>query len=371
MADWSRVVNTTLRRYQKDAEPTLVRNLPLTAALEAAGRIQTNVSGDGYDWAVEYQRADVQGNSGNTALVFDAVDRYVRCYLEYRGYVATDSLKKRDFLKNRSPEALIKYYDKMGPKLFDDMERKLAVEQYIDGNANGNSERLHGLDTIFGTAGTTLNVDTGAVRAYNAGDYVFAPDDSYAGIDTDLAAYGGSWSGPWPDSGEGSDTYDFFSPVLVNYESSAFAQTSNTWKDNCVEAIRFGLTALQKDASVKGIADMAFLDRRMFRQLKTKLATTEKTEITANSKLRSYGFRDSIEIDGCAVMGVFGCPAGVGYMLNTNHVSMVSMQKRLFEIEGPVWDMQTRCWRTVCDFLGDLIFDSPKFFGKLRPQTLS
>jgi hypothetical protein len=370
--DWSRVVNTTLRKYQKEAEPTLVRNLPLTAVLGSSGRIETNVSGDGYDWAMEYQRAQVQGNSGNTSLTFDAVDRYIRAFMEYRGYVATDSLKKRDFLKNRSPEALIKYYDKMGPKLFEDMERQFAVEQYIDGNASGNSERIHGLESMFGVgSGQTVDVTTGVIGAYDAADYVFAPDDTYAEIDTDLGAYGGAWnSGSWPDSGEGSDTYDFASPIIVNYESTAFGGSSATWRYNGYEAIRFGVTATQKDQSAKGIADMGMLDRRLYRLLKTDLSSREKIEVTAsNTKLRSLGFRDSIEIDGCSIMGVFGVPAGVGYLLNTNHVRLVSMQKKLFEIEGPVWDMQTRCYRTVVDFLGNLIFDSPKYFCKLRAAT--
>lgn len=372
--EWSRLANTTLRKYQKEAEPTLMRNLPLTALLESEGRIEKNVSGDGYDWPVEFQRAQVQGNSGNTALEFNAVDRYVRAWMDYRGYVATDSLKKREFLKNRSPEALIKYYDKMGPKLFEDMERQFAVEQYVDGNASGNSERMHGVETMFGTSGETIDISTGVIGAYDAADPVIAPDDNYAGIDTDPGAYGGSWTdGVWPLSGGANaaqDTYDFFSPVMVNVQSTYFAGTTNEWASNSYEAIRFILTCLQKDASAKGIADLVKLDRNWYRQLKTKLSSLEKIEVTSsNNKLRQLGFRDTIEIDGASVTGVFGIPQNTGYVYNTNHVRLVSMQKKLFEIEGPVWDMQTRTFRTVVDFLGNMIFDSPKFFGKLRNNS--
>lgn len=372
--EWSRVVNTTLRKYNKEAEPTLVRNLPLTAVLENEGRIEKNATGDGYDWAFEIARAVVAGNSGNTALTFDAVDRYARAFLDYRGYVATDSMKKREFLKNRSPEALIRYYDKMAPKLYEDLERTIATEQYVDGNASGNSERIHGLESMFGTTGQTIDPSSGAVESYDAADPFIAPDDNYAGADTDLGAYGGDWSdGVWPISGGaagGSDTYDCFSPILINVQSTYFAGATNTWAANCVEAIRLGITAVSKDASTKGIADMGLLDRNWFRQLKTKLSSIERIDISdPNNKMRQLGFRDTIEIDGVVFMGVFGVPANTGYILNSNHIRLVSMQKRLFETEGPVWDMQTRSYRVAVDFLGNMIFDSPKFFCKLRENS--
>lgn len=372
MPEWSRVTATTLRRYAKEAEPTLVRNLPVLAMLESDGRIEKNVSGDGYDWAVEKERALAQGNSGNTPLDFQAVDRYIRAFLDYRGYAVTDSMKKREFLKNRSPEALIKYYDKMGPKLMEDMERIISTELWVDGNAAGNSERIHGLESIFGTDGQTLDPTSGAAEAYDAADYVYNPDDSYAGLDTDLGAAGGSWDGSWPEVGGGngnSDTYDFFSPILINYKSTAFAGTTATWRDQGYSAIQFAVSATQKDSSAKGLANLAILDRRMFRELKQELRARERYVIESSSQLKALGFRDNIEIDGCAVMGMFGMTSNVGYVLNTNHMRLVSMQKRLFEIEGPIWDQQTRCYRVVVDFLGNLIIDSPKFFAKLMATT--
>jgi len=367
--EWSRVVATTLRDYKKEAEPTLLRNMPILSMIESNGRVEKNQSGDGYDWALEKERAQAQGNSGNTALDFVAVDRYMRAFLDYRGYAVTDSMKKREFLKNRSPQALIKYYDKMGPKLFEDMERILSTELWIDGNASGNSERIHGIESIFGTDGQTLDPTTGVAEAYDAADLIFNPDDNYATLDTDLGAYGGSWDGVWPEVGGGnanSDSYDCTSPVIINYLSTALGGTTATWKDQGYSAIQFAVSATHKDSSAKGLADLCLLDRKMFRELKQELRSRERYVIESNSQLKSLGFTDNLTIDGCAVMGMFGITANTGYVLNTKHMTLVSMQKNLFEVEGPVWDTQTRCYRVVVDFLGNVIMDSPKFFAKLK-----
>lgn len=374
MPEWSRVTATTLRRYIKGAEPTLVRNNPVLAMVEKGGRIIKNVSGDGYDWAVEKERALAQGNSGNTPLDFIAVDRYMRAFLDYRGYAVTDSMKKREFLKNRSPEALIKTYENLGPRLMDDMERIVSQEIWVDGNASGNSERIHGLESIFGVSNTndTIDPSTGAVESYDAADYVYAPDDSYAGLDTDLGAYGGTWDGSWPEVGGGngnSDSFDCYSPIIINYKSTAFAGSTATFKDQGYSVIQFAVSATQKDASQKGLADLCLLDRRMYREMKQELRARERYVVDASANLKQLGFRDNIEIDGCACMGIFGIPSNTGYVLNTNHITLASMQKNLFEIEGPIWDQQTRCYRVVVDFLGNLIFDSPKFFAKLHATT--
>lgn len=371
MADFSRVAATILRRYVKGAEPTLLRSIKVLALMESLGLIETNVSGDGIDWAVEYQRAPVMANAGNTPLEYNPVDRFLRCNLDIRGYVATDAMGKREFVKSRGSEALIKYFSEMPVRLMADIKRAFAgTELYVDGDAAGNSERLHGFYSFLRCdKNFTLNKDTGVARAYNAADYVFLPDGSYAGLDMDLGAYGGVWGAGWPEQAPtqyaGVDTFDFFSPIIVNYVSSSFNGTAQTWAVQCREACLFMASALDKDGTEEGKADLGLLDRRMMRELKASLISKEKLEINQKNVLTSLGLdRDSLVVDGITYSGEWGVPAGEGIVLNTKKLALHSFQPKLFMPEGPDYHKQDREYRSAVDMLGNMTTESPKYHGR-------
>lgn len=369
MADWARVAATTLRDYALGFEETLMRNIHFLAMLKERGRMQMNCAGDGYDWAVEFQRAPVSQNAGTTPLSYDPINRYMRALIDIRGYVATDSMSKREYLKNRNKPALIKYFSEMPKRLMADQERNLATALYVDGNASGYTEGWHGLQSFLGYDNTkTVNSTDGSSRSKNNADFCFWPDDSYGGIDTDLGAYGGSWNGGWPDSGEGSDTFDFFTPVIAWARSPAFGSTA-TWAANCLEICTFMSTALDKDQSAAGKADLGLLDRRMYKDLKNKVRTKETVYVETDSTLRSLGFKDTLSIDGIEYMGDFGCPANRGFVLNTNHLTIRSWQGSLFVTEGPDYHKQTRAYRSAVDNLGNMHPDSPKYFGLIADEA--
>jgi hypothetical protein len=371
MADFARVASTVLRRYVKGAEPTLLRSIKALALMESMGLFETNISGDGIDWAVEYQRAPVQANAGNTPLEYNPVDRFLRCYLDMRGYVATDAMGKREFLKAKGSEALIKYFSEMPVRLMNDIKRAIGgVELYVDGDATGNSERIHGFFSFLRFDTTmSLNKDTGVARAYNAADYVFLPDGSYAGLDMDLGAYGGVWGAGWPEQAAtqyaGVDTFDFFSPIGVNYKSSSFGGATQTWKDQCREACLFMSSALDKDGTEEGKADLGLLDRRMMRELKQTLIAKEKLEINAKNVLTSLGLdRDSLVVDGITYSGEWGVPAGNGIVLNTKKLALHSWQSKMFMPEGPDYHKQDREYRSAVDMLANMTTESPKYHGR-------
>jgi hypothetical protein len=365
MADWARVLATTLRDYRPGAEETLVRNIHFMSMLKERGRIVTNVSGDEYDWAAEFQRADVNQNAGDTALTYDPVQRYIRAHLDVRGYAATDSMSKREYLKNRGKAALIKYFEQMGKKLFQDVERKVATALYADGNATGYTEGFHGLQSFLGYDGTkTVIVTTGEARSKNNADYFYWADDSFAGIDTDLGAYGGSAAG-WPLEGDWNDTADFWTPAIVWALSPAFAGTAQTWAAQCLDVCTFMATALNKDSSKGGKADMGLLTNKMYAELKVKLRSKENIYVETNNTLKKLGFGDTVSIDGIEYMGDFGVPVNNGFVLNTNHLTVRSYQPNLIETEGPDYHKQTRAYRTAADVLGNMHPDSPKYFGRI------
>ena len=61
MAEWSRIVNTTIRKYIRGEENNVLRNRKLTALLQSRGRIFYGQSGDQLDWKVRYKRAPLVG----------------------------------------------------------------------------------------------------------------------------------------------------------------------------------------------------------------------------------------------------------------------------------------------------------------------
>jgi hypothetical protein len=208
----------------------------------------------------------------------------------------------------------------------------------------------------------TVNITTGESRSKNNADLFYWADDSFAGIDTDLSAYGGAAAG-WPLEGDWNDTADFFTPAILWALSPALGGASQTWQVQCLEAATFMATALNKDSSKDGKADMGLLTNKMYAELKNKLRSKENIYVETNNTLKKLGFGDTVSIDGIEYMGDFGVPLNRGIVLNTNHLTIRSWQSALIVPEGPDYHKQTRAYRTAADVIGNMYPDSPKYFG--------
>lgn len=273
MADWSRIVNTTIAEYMRGAEKNILRNRKLLALMQSRGRISFNHGGTQMDWKVEYKRAPVQGFADMDVLTFARRDRWKTAVLPYRGYAATDMMTKMERLKNKSTEAIIKVYDEIVPRLVSDIEERFGDEMYIDGNATGNTNRIHGIESFMGNSGAA------------AAGYIGSPSDTYAGLSTVLGDYGGDWSVngsgdvEWP-TGTGDEEYDFWSPLIVDYTDASWTATTDTWPNTCKEALRYGIVKGRKNRSTKGKLDLILLENELYRQLLDSLDPEERAVIT-------------------------------------------------------------------------------------------
>ena len=368
MAEWARVTNTTIKRYIKGEEDAVKRNRKLIAMLEKKGRIKYNISGDQLDWKVRYRRATMSVNNGEQNIEFSRINRFKTANLDFEGYTVADSMTKREKLKNRGNEAIIKYWGQQIPMLMEDLRDAFAEEIYVDSSASGNSSRMSGIETMMAVDGT-ITVTSGAQRTANAADTTGSPNDTYAGLVTNLGNYTGSWdtqsdiNTTWP-FGAGSSGYDFWSPVVVNFTSSAF--TGTTWAANAVESTRFAIDAVNtRNIGSDGQVDMVLLDNGLYRQYKDALDTKERILVDSSLELRSLGFKDVIAQDGVEISAEFGVPGATGYGWNLNCMEFCSMQDKIFNPEGPDWDPASRSWRVVVDVLGQFKFKSPRNFFKL------
>lgn len=365
MPEWTRVVNTTIRKYVRGEQNNVMRNRKLLALLREKGRITYNHSGEMLDWKVRYKRAPLEGYADADTLTFSRRNRWKTAALPWRGYASTDSVTKKERLMNKSTEAIVKVYSNIAKVMMEDIEDNFGDEFYIDGNAAGNSKRMHGIESFMGINGT-VNISTGAQRSANAADKSGYPTDTYAGLSTTLGNYGGTWTTAWPD-GTGDAHYDFWSPVIVNYTSTAFSGGSDTFAAQGDEAIRYGTIKSQRNKSRRGQLDMGLLESTLYEEFITLLDSKERFISKAGRQegsLAKLGFTDVVNYDGVEWSWEYGLPATIGYGFNCDEMELCSLQDQLFVPEGPDYDVASKSYRFGIDFFGNMKAN-PRAFLKL------
>jgi hypothetical protein len=375
--EWARIANSTIPKFLKGMENEIARKRATFALIKKRGNIKYNCSGDGIRWAVRYRRNTMLVNDGEQPLETPRVNRLQNASLDFIGYAIAESYTKREKVKNRSAEAIANAVSESMEHAKEDLEDQFTEEFYVNSAGTGNSARASGINSLF-PATQTITVTSGAARSANAADPCFYPNATYAQLSTVLGNYNGTWEtstdiyGTWP-YGRGKPEYDFWSPVIVNYESTAFDGSSSTFDANCVLATRFGIEAINgRNMGSGSQVDLVTYDRGLFRVYKNKLDSKERIAITSDNELRALGFKDTIEQDGVSVTsGEYGMPAKLGYGMTMSNVQLWSWQSQLFNLDenAPEWDLHTRSWKFVIDFLGQWRFRSPRAFCLFRPLS--
>lgn len=354
---WSRVVNSTIKKYIREREVNILRNRKLTALLKKKGRITFNWSGRSMDWKIKYKRVRLTPFADGDTIEFSRKDRNKTAELDWRGYSASDSMTKGEFLQNRNTEAIVKLYSEISTDLVEDMEDAFGEELYVNGYAAGNSKRIHGIESFMS-----------AVQ--NAGNGAGSPTGTFAGLSCVPGAYGGAWdSGSlpgWP-NGRGDAQFDFWSPIVVDFGDTLFDPSTHTWLNNCIEAISFAIIKTKKNKSVTGQLDMIMVEDEMYRQYVSVMRQKERILVERaadKSPLIALGFMDVINQDGTDVTWEYGMPQGAGYGFNCDMMELRSQQAQVFVPEGPDQDIASKSWRFSVDFFGNAVWN-PKFFCKL------
>ena len=369
---FARTAATTLAKHIRDVEENMLRNYQLGALLEAAGRVNYNNSGEGFDWPVQYRLHKVEGNTGETARNFSRKNLWKHANMEYRGYQATDSMYYREFRSNRGEEGIIKVFDNFVQRLETSIEQALGGEYYVNGEEAGNEQGWHGLESMFAILDTnkTVDKDSGAIGAFDGADYVAAPGATYAGLITNLGNYGGeqeSGTG-WP-NGLADPEYDFWSPLIVNVNSTSFNDVTgavHTWANQGHEAMRFAIIHAQRNTSQKGQITNIMLARNFYMELLNLLDDKERIQVSSEHQLRALGFKNVVNFDGIEVSWEAAVPDSVGYGMNYDNIELKSMDASLLRSEGPEYDIHSQAFNAVVSTLSNLKFSSPRNFFKLQ-----
>jgi len=290
---------------------------------------------------------------------------------DWRGYVATDTLSKKQNAMNSGNEALIKLFQTKSNRLTKGLRDNFCGELYKDGGGTGRNNCIDGIETFMGTG---TNVVT---------DIAGAPSDTYGltALSTVPGAAGGSWTSAlttspnadlavdWP-NGNGDSEYDYLSPKQVNWGSTSWGTASNTWEDNCWRAISQTITWLTTTGGSDGSPDICVLSPNLFQGYKNHEETIRRINIP-HKQAQDLGFGNVLNQDGCAIQADFDCPVNTGYMINLDTVTIRSIMPELFWMEGPDKDPRTLwSWLWGVGFYGNVAWQ-PKHTAKLYPYATS
>lgn len=357
---WERLINTTLAEHRRELEHNALRNFQLGALLEANGRVTYNHSGNGFDWPVQYKVPSATGNTGEQTRNFVRKNYYKTASLPWRGYEVTDAMTNFEMKANRGDAAIVKIMDRMVENLQTGIRQHFGRQYFVDGNASGNENCWHGFESMYGrVSNETINFSTGATRTANQADVICSPSDTYAGLSTILGNYSGEQESgvPWP-HGIATTDYDFWSPLIIIFDSSEFGATDDKF-DKGDEAIRYGLTHAARNGGADQMITQVMLDRELFRAFKKIQGAKEEIVVdnASQGSLRSLGFKNSFIFDGVEVAPENGTPTRVGYGFNINGMELASMDDTLLTTETE-YDMRTQSYNAVVSTLSNLVFKS-------------
>lgn len=377
--DFSRAAYSTTARHITEIENNAMRNFPFLALIESSDRIETGCSGRGMDWRVKYRNHDVEGNRGEGPRNFVRKNLRTMAYLQYRGYQVTDIIYRKELKENRGPEALVKIMENFRTDLTDSLQQHLGRQVFVDGEATGNEDCWHGFDSMYGiTAAVTLAADGTGSHSRSQSDLLAVPDDTYAGIDTDLGALGGEQEASvmWP-LGVANVEYDAWSPMVLIHDTDYFDTPlggSPTAAAVLEEVLRFGVINAARNATMDEQITQILLDRALYQSLVRQYAGKERLLVQKGegpSSLASLGFKNVLNFDGVEVTWDAAVPSNRGYGFNINGIDLKSMEDEgLFHVDDVEYDITDQGFRTALSTLSNLRYKSgPRNSFKIIPYS--
>lgn len=367
MAEWAGVVNTTASRYLKGASDSTIRERITLAMMNRRKRISFNWDGKDVTQQIKFSLPEMEAYGGGT-LDFEPADKYRQITLDWRGYKVTDTMTEKERLMNRGVPQLVNRYAAIMTDMRQALEDGFGAEMYVDGNASGNENRIHGYESFLADDTNTAVTDICA-----------KPSDTYGGLSTVPGNVAGSWSTnlatspsaqvatDWP-TGSGDCEYDFNSPRLYNWSSTNWGTSTNTWLDNCERVIRRANLLSRLTHGPRGRADLCIVDEAMlFDYLNAQSA--KQRIVVPHKAAQDLGF-EAVQQEGIAILTEFDCPSNTGYLLNVDKMQMRCLHGQLFMPRGPEYDIRTDSYLFAMGFFGNL-WCQVKFFSKLKNYAAS
>jgi len=321
MAEFARVLATSIAKYVKGAANETIQNSILLSMLKKKGRLIYNDSGKTLDWQIKHKQRDLDGREDMEQVTFERQNLYVNATLPWRGYVMQDAISQKERLMVRGNEALVQIWPNKMRSMMEDAQDKMNIQLFVDGNASGNEKKIHGLESIFAY---TTSTSTSEFATCN---------ESYAGLTLNAV------------HGTESDA-TAYSPALVNEAYTDFS----SWTSNPTKIARSLVSATTVKNGKKGRPDLMLTTETRYNQFKNALASEERYVVSDEKVIDNLkaGFR-GVMFDGVLMMWDYDCTADVTYCLNLDQIEFRCLSSDLFyskthysiEQDAHLWSVMT------------------------------
>jgi len=371
--DTMRIITDNVQKYFKGASDLTLRNHKILRLLFQYGRVMFNCPNHAYVWNVKVRKPPVRQKISGQKVVYTSNTTDEQLHIDIRGYEGTDVMEEKEYIVNQSPEKIVDRYTRITADLKQSFDEHIAEFFYVDGNDAAYSSHYHGIGTIFGKTGD----------AVLATDRVAVPGGAYAGQNTGLAHFGGSWEtgsetynaalgNSWP-FGKGSSEYDATSPILANWASTAWEPSGTAnFEDNIELVIGFLTTAMATRTGYQNLTGaplIMMLDPSLFNAAKNHFRDRNRqlVPVGANNDLGIPG--EALNID-----GMYVCPDyavgnnNSGVVLVPQYMEMVNAHPDLYKFRGPEFAMTDASYLLYASAYGNFRFQ-PKYFAKIADYT--
>ena len=340
MADFTTIYKAAHAEFKRGLADETIKRRRLLRELQSRGRITFNHDGTEMDWRVRYKEHSLTAYTDGAPVQFGRIDPYIKAVLPYRAYDMNTVVTKKEKLATKGKSAIFKLYAQKTKELKEDSRKKFNGKLWGSG-ANGTD--IHGVESIF--SGT-----------YASGSVTGTANGTYAGIAQTLGANGGA---------DGSPEYDFWTPSLYAWNSTAWAG-STIFTANAGEVLRRGIVDTMVENNGEDRVDAIFLGKQLFIDFLAYLES-KNTIFTQQGggvgSMTDSGFED-VMFDGVRLTWEYDITANRGYGLNYDKMELCVMDSEFFggEVED---DIDSKATKMDVDFFGNLKIESPRHFFKI------
>jgi hypothetical protein len=337
MAEFARVLKTATDRYVKGANNETIENSIVLRELKRRNRIKYNYSGKALTWQLKYKQRTLTPVEDMEAIQFARQNLYEQPTLPWRGYRMQDAISEKERLMVKGNEALVQIWPGKMESIMEDANDRLNVEMFIDGNASGQTEQFHGLESIFGYTAHATNT-------YAAGN------ESYAGLTLNAT------------HGTASDA-SAYTPKLVNEGSTALS----SWTTNPTKIVRYLISACTIKNNRRGRPDMVLMNEARFLAFKDALASEERYIVGSKEQSNIKAGIEELTYDGVRLTWDYDCGADRCYCINFDHIELCLLTPRLWYSKVG-YDHSRDAHTFSVNIWGNLKMN-PRYQGKSKDMT--
>lgn len=269
---------------------------PVLQALMKRGNVEKAIAGKSLVWNARVARYAMADYGIGESISISEKRHTIQASLPWSFQSMTDAITHEEMRMANGPEALQKRQTEICKNMYKDFETRINNGVLnTDGPATTGSP-IYGLPSFLNfTFGGTSREGTA--------------NDSYAGYSTALNGL----------TGVDNPESDGWTPKGVDATASDWSGTTDTWEDNCIDAIQLLNTLLTYGGKAEEQPDLVILTRSDFALLKTKLTASQRIIFASapGNAPQGLGIPGGIVVDGLEVVFDADCPASTGYMINS------------------------------------------------------